>query len=146
MPSSQGCQRDSESHVQNSSEERSVQLVVSPSPGLGARGGGPLCLLPAATMSVRGGLLPPELSRSSALLSPSAQSGEAWKAAGAQADGKQRENKGTASKRPKGRGPPSPTGPGQPVLTSACATPGFRPPGPPLQTSPSLTGGSPLAG
>ena len=41
MPSSQGCQRDSESHVQNSSEERSVQLVVSPSPGLGARGGGP---------------------------------------------------------------------------------------------------------
>lgn len=52
MPSSQGCQRDSESHVQNSSEERSVQLVVSPSPGLWARGGGPLCLLPAATMSV----------------------------------------------------------------------------------------------
>ena len=29
-----------------------MQLVVSPSPGLGARGGGPLCLLPAATISV----------------------------------------------------------------------------------------------
>lgn len=81
-----------------------MQLVVSPSPGLGARGGGPLCLLPAATMSVRGDPLLPEISRSSALLSPCAQSGEAWKAVGAQADGKQRENKGTASKRPKGRG------------------------------------------
>lgn len=35
--------------------------------------------------------LPPEISRSSALLSLCTQSGEAWKAVGMQADGKQRE-------------------------------------------------------
>lgn len=122
--------------------------MVSPSPGLGARGGGPLCLLPAATVSVRGDPLPPEISRSSALLLPCAQSGEAWKAAGAwQMENKER-TKALLRRGQKAGGllPP-------PVLAS------LSPPAPglchprlqatwpaPPETSPSLTGGPHLLG